>query len=64
MQKEKKNGKDRNMESTEKLLQTKDAQQLLYRGIQKTESRKRGIKWTKGLSEFFFGGGEGVRGED
>jgi len=35
MQKEKKNGKDRNMDSTEKLLQTKDVQQLLYRGIQK-----------------------------
>jgi hypothetical protein len=47
------------MDSTEKLLQTKGAQQLLYRGIQKIESRKHGIKWTKGVSEWFFLGGEG-----
>jgi hypothetical protein len=51
---------DRKMDSTEKLLLTKDAQQLLYRGIQKTGSRKHGIKWTKGVSErCFFGGWRG-----
>jgi hypothetical protein len=43
---------DRKMDSTEKLLQ-----QLFYRGIQKTESIKQGIKWTKGVSECIWGGG-------